>query len=108
MPAEEPQVSTEVIPLELFPGGRLLALRLVPAVEFPHRLAIVALRVDRRAPVRTQVLQELVDPLFVDWRLGLRRLRHVRAAGESAETKTLLGLELNRRKTSNIEHPTRN
>src|ERR1017187_1306510 len=101
MSPQEPEVSTEVIALELFPGGRLLALRLVPAMEFPHRLAIVALRVGRRTAVCSQVLQELLDPPFVDRRLRLLRLRHVRRGREYAEAKASQGVGLNRRKKSN-------
>ena len=61
--SQKAQVSAEVIPLEQFPRGRLLALALMPVMEFPRRLTVVALRIGRGTAVRRQVLQELINPL---------------------------------------------
>jgi hypothetical protein len=46
----------------------LLPLLLMPTVELDQRLAIVALRIDRGATIRRQVLQELLDPAIIDRR----------------------------------------
>src|ERR1035438_3494651 len=73
---QEPQVSAEIIPLQCLPCRGLLPLRLVPAMKLQHRLPIVPLRVGRSAPIRGQVLQELIDPLVVDRWLRLCRLHY--------------------------------
>ena len=66
VPPQEPEVGAEIIPLQGLPRRGLLPLRLVPAMKLHHRLPVVALRVHRGAPIRSQVLQELLDPLVVD------------------------------------------
>ena len=66
LPPQEAHVGAEIIPLQRLPRGRLLPLVLVPAMKFPHRLPVVALRVGRGAAIRSEVLQELLDPLVVD------------------------------------------
>ena len=71
VPAQEAKVGAEIIPLQCLPRRRLLPFLLVPAMKFPHRLAVVALRVGRGAPIRSQVLEELLDPLVVDRRLSI-------------------------------------
>src|ERR1035438_10544585 len=70
---QEPQVGAEIIPLQGLPRRGLLPLRLVPAMKLKHRLPVVALCVHRGAPIRSQVLQELLDPLVVGRWLSLSR-----------------------------------
>src|ERR1035441_2865720 len=84
---QEPQVSAEIIPLQCLPRRSLLPLRLVPAMKLQHRLPVVPLRVGRSAPIRGQVLQELIDPLVVDRRLsrGCAKLTGPRAVPRSEE-----------------------
>ena len=40
-------------------------------MEFKKRLAIIPLRIDRRTAIRRQMRQELVDPLVMNFRLGI-------------------------------------
>ena len=67
VPSQESQVTAEIIALQFFPGGRLLPLFLVPLMEFEQGLAIIALRVIRRAAVCREVGEKSLDPSIADF-----------------------------------------
>lgn len=62
LPPQKPHETAEIIALKLFPRGRRLAFVQVPAREFRQCLAVIALRVNRRAAVGAKMSQETFDP----------------------------------------------
>jgi hypothetical protein len=73
VPPQEAKITAEIIALQLFPGGWLLPLILMPAMELEYRLTVIALRVSRCAAIGGQVLKEFLDPWVADF--GFVRLR---------------------------------
>src|SRR6266850_5612837 len=68
MPAEKTNVASKIVPLQLLPRRRLLALLLVPLDKLHQRLSVVSLGVNRDSTIRGQMLQKSNDPLILDLR----------------------------------------
>ena len=75
MAPEEAQIGAEVIPSQLLPSGRLLALLLVPGRESQQRLPVIALCVSRGAAIRGQVREKLLDPAVAEFGFGRFRVQ---------------------------------
>ena len=74
--SEKPEKGAEIVALQFLPGRGLPAFLLMPGGEVAQRVAVIALRIDRRAAIGRQVREEFLDVTVVDgWQPGFHQVR---------------------------------